>query len=175
MKKIALVAFATLIGLFVTSCKKSSSTDNPNPGNNSNNPTYYVNFKVNGVAVSETEVTGTRGTTTDPRTLTISGTGTSAANPKFKFYSEESFIGFVQGLTVGNKTNTYPSDYIEYTDAAGVLYSTQNNSDGVTLSFSDISYAKDGVATGTFSGSITTAGGVTAQITDGTFNVKFGN
>ena len=190
MKKIQLLAIAALITLSVVSCKKSGSTDNVNPndtgstggtngtggnGGNGNAPTYSINFKANGVAVSETVVTGTRGSTTNPRSLVISGTGASAANPTFKFYSEESFIGFVQGLNVNCTTASNPSDYIEYTDSNGVLYSTKNNTTGVALSFSDISYTSGGVATGTFSGSISTANKVTIPITDGVFNVKFSN
>ena len=176
MKRIFPLALICLVSIAATSCKKSGSTD-PDPTDNGTDPaaTYYVNFKADGVAVSETEVTATRGTTTDPRTLTITGTAKDGAAPKFKLYMEETFIGFTNGLNVGNKTSTYPSDYIDYTNSSNVLYSTKNDASGISVFVSDISYTNGGVVTGTFSGSIKTAGGAVVQITEGKFNVKCGN
>ncbi|HTD99841.1 MAG TPA: hypothetical protein VK668_11180 [Mucilaginibacter sp.] len=176
MKRIFFLTLICLIAIAATSCKKSGSPD-PDPTDTGTDPvaTYYITFKADGVAVSETEVTASRGTATDPRTLTIIGTAKDGAAPQFTFYMEETFIGFTKGLNVGNKTSTYPSDYIEYTNSSNVLYSTKNDASGISLFVSDISYTNGGVVTGTFSGSIKTAGGVAVQITDGKFNVKCGN
>jgi hypothetical protein len=175
MKKIFSLTLISFIAIIATSCKKSSSTDPTTDPVTNPTAQYYITFKADGQAVSETEVSATRGTTTDPRTITITGTAKSAAAPKFKFYTEETFIGFEKGLNIGNKISTYPSDYIEYTNSANVLYSTKNDKDGIDLFISDVSYTNGGVISGTFSGSIKTAGGVASQITEGKFNVKFSN
>lgn len=175
MKKIISLSLISLVAIIATSCKKSSSSDNkPDSGTNPA-PQYYINFKVDGTAVSDTVVTATRGTTTDPRTLTITGTAKKGTAPTFKFYTEETIIGFVKGLNIGNSTSSYPSDYIEYTNSAGVLYSTKNDADGISLYVSDISYTNGGIISGTFTGSIKTATGVVAQVTEGKFNVKCSN
>ena len=175
MKKIISLTLVLLIALGVTSCSLDKSTDPTKNPNTDPTSQYYITFKAGGTVISETEVSATRGTTSTPRTLTIVGTGKSGAVPKFKFYMEETFIGFTKGLNVGNGALTYPSFYIEYTNSASVLYSTKNDNDGIGLFISDISYTNGGVVSGTFSGSIKTAAGAAVQITEGKFNVKCSN
>jgi PKD repeat protein len=138
-------------------------------------PQYYITFDADNVPVSFTDISAVRNTTASPRTLTISGTQAAGANPKFKFFSEETFIGFVSGLNVGCSSSTTPSDYIEYTNATGTLHSTANASDGISVFFSQMSYTNGGEAQGTFSGNIKTSGGTVVAITNGAFKVKFSN
>jgi hypothetical protein len=176
MKKNISLILISLIVIIVTSCKiDDSSTDPTKDPTKDPAPQYYVTFKAGGTTVTETEASATRGTTSTPRTLTIVGTGKSGAAPKFKFYMEETFIGFTKGLNVGNGALTYPSFYIEFTNSASVLYSTKNDNDGIGLFISDISYTNGGIVSGTFSGSIKTAAGAAIQITEGKFNVKCSN
>jgi hypothetical protein len=179
MKKIITLSLVSLFAVFLASCKLDKSDDptkdpTKDPGTD---PTaqYYITFKADGATVTETEATATRGASASPRTLTITGTATSGAAPKFKFYTEESFIGFVKGLNVQNYTTSYPTDYVEYTNSASTLYSTKTDDDGIYVFLSDISYTNGGVVAGTFSGSMKTAAGAVVKITDGKFNVKFGN
>ncbi|MES2111713.1 MAG: hypothetical protein V4577_23345 [Bacteroidota bacterium] len=173
------LSLISLFAIVLISCKLDGAvepTKDPtkDPGTDPT-PEYYISFKADGITVTETEVTATRGATASPRTLTIAGTAKSGAAPKFKFYTEESFIGFVKGLNIGNKTISYPTDYLEYTNSGGTLYSTQTDDDGILVFLSDISYTNGGVVTGTFNGSMKTAAGAKVTITDGKFNVKFGN
>mgnify|MGYP001548641355 FL=1 len=97
------------------------------------------------------------------------------AAPKFKFTTQESFIGFVKGLTVVGEKSSYPSNFVEYTNSSSILYSTKNDSDGIYFTVMDISYTNGGVVSGIFSGSIKTADGKVVAITEGKFNVKFAN
>jgi hypothetical protein len=175
------IIFSAIISFFVFSvvgCSKGGSSDNkPVKDTIATNPpaTYFITFKANGVAVTETEISASRGTTGGKRTLTITGTTKNGAVPKFKFYTEESFIGFVEGLNVGSSNISYPNHYTDYTDASNTLYSTKNSTDGVLLFISGVSYTKDGVVKGTFSGDVKTDKGATVQITEGKYNVQFSN
>src|SRR5688500_12037906 len=99
-------AVVLLTVLSLTACKKipvlpGEDPDVETPGPETPAAEYYINYKVNGVAVSMAEVSATRETTTIPRTLTISGSAKSGAKPLFKFYCKESYIGFVRGLNIG--------------------------------------------------------------------------
>jgi PKD repeat protein len=136
---------------------------------------YYITFKANGVPVAFKVLTGTRNIAANPRTLTVAGTGTAGANPKFKFFVEESFIGFVPGLHVGCYATTYPFSYIEYTDASGTVYSTQNDAEGVDVFFTALSYTNGGTVSGTFTGVLRASSGAIVDVADGDFRVKLGN
>nr|WP_121272479.1 hypothetical protein [Pedobacter schmidteae] len=172
------IAFAFIFSF--SACKKipvlpKKDTDVEIPGPDNPAPTYYINYKVNGVAVSLAEVSATRGTTLTPRTLTILGSGKAGAKPLFKFYSEESYIGFVRGLNIGMSINSAQSHYIEYTNEAGKLFSTDYDNDGIYLFIGEISYVAGGSIKGSFTGTAKTASGDVVNITDGTYNVKFAN
>lgn len=176
MKKIKLsLSLISLFAIGLTSCKKSSSGDPVKDPAKDPAAQYYITYKANGTAVSETEVSGSRGASATPRTLTITGTAKSGAAPKFKFTTQESFIGFVKGLTVVGEKSSYPSNFVEYTNSSSILYSTKNDSDGIYFTIMDISYTNGGVVSGIFSGSIKTADGKVVAITEGKFNVKFAN
>lgn len=110
-----------------------------------------------------------------PRILTITGNGAAGASPKFKFFTKESFIGFVPGLTIGNNSATGDANYIEYTNSASLLHSTNLDKSGITLAITEISYTNGGNVKGIFDGSVKAANGTTVAITEGKFNVKFSN
>lgn len=138
-------------------------------------PEYYITYKVDGVAISATEVSALRRITDSPRTLTITGNAKNGSTPKFKFFSEESFIGFVPGLNVWSSKNSYPTHYIEYTNSTGVLFSTENIDEGTFLFISEASFKNGGNIKGSFNGTVQNEKGVKVKITDDVFNVKFSN
>ncbi|MNK03720.1 hypothetical protein D3C87_215700 [compost metagenome] len=138
-------------------------------------PEYYITYKVDGVTITATEVSALRGITDSPRTLTISGNAKNGSIPKFKFFSEESFIGFVPGLNVWSSKNSYPTHYIEYTNSTGTSFSTENIDEGTFLFVSEASYKNGGNIKGSFNGTVQNEKGVKVKITDGVFNVKFSN
>ena len=140
-----------------------------------NAPQYFITFKADNTPVSLSEVSGSRNTTSNPRTLTIEGTAAGGSNPNFKFFTTETFIGFSQGLNIGTHSGTDPGHYTEYTNASGTLFSTVNDADGMDLFISDISYTNGGEVAGTFSGTMETAGGAVVNITEGKFKVQFKN
>jgi len=179
MKRITLMAVVAIMALTAVSCKKipvlkldeeAIVPEVPIPTSE-----YYITYKVDGVAVTATEVSAIRGITDSPRTLTILGNAKSGVVPKFKFFSEESFIGFVAGLNMWSDKNSYPTHYIEYTSSAGMLFSTENIDEGTYFFISEASYKNGGNIKGSFNGTVMTNKGVTAKITDGLFNVKFSN
>jgi PKD repeat protein len=136
---------------------------------------YYLRYKVDGTLITAVDISAIRGSTSTPRTVTLSGSAAAGANPVFTFYTEETYIGFTAGINVGCSSSTNPSDYIHYTNSNGTAYSTANDANGITLFVSSISYTNGGDVAGTFGGSIKTTGGTTAQITEGEFKLKFSN
>ena len=175
MKVLHSLSLISLFAIALTSCKLDKSDDPTKDPTKDPTAEFYITYKANGVTVTETEVTATRGTTASPRTLTITGTAKGGAVPKFKYYTEETIAGFEKGLTVHNTSSTYPSDYLEYTNSANALYSTKTESEGIYFSFFDISYTNGGVVSGIFSGSVKTADGKVVAITEGKYNVKCSN
>lgn len=185
MNRFTLSILAIMAIISIASCKKEidwnalgENTIDEKTGANSASPAaaeYYVSYKVDGVAVVSNIALAQRDIISVPRTLTFLGTAASGSNPKLKFYAQESIIGFVAGLNVGNHTGTSPSNFIEYTDSSGNLFSTENDADGIYLFISEISYANGGSFKGTFNGSIKTDKGAIAKITEGKFNLKFSN
>lgn len=180
MIKTILTVIALAFIFSLNACKKIPALPNKDadveiPGPDNPASTYYINYKVNGVAVSLTEVSATRGTTITPRTLTISGSAKAGAKPLFKFYSEESFIGFVKGLNIQSNINSIQTHYHEYTNEAGKLFSTDYDNDGIYLFIAEVSYVAGGTIKGSFTGTAKTANGGVVNITDGTYNVKFVN
>lgn len=67
------------------------------------------------------------------------------------------------------------SHYIEYTNEAGKLFSTDYDNDGIYLFIAEVSYVAGGSIKGSFTGTAKTANGEMVNITDGTYNVKFVN
>lgn len=179
MKKIILpIAIILLAFLSISSCKKGSSQGPGNKKDTTNTTPqskYYVTYKVNGVAVTATEISAVRGAASDPRTLTITATGKDGASPKLKFYTEEPSFGFTGGTSIKCETVSYPTDYVEYTNGSNVLYSTKNDQNGMYFDYLNISYKNGGEISGVFDGSISTDKGVATQITDGKYDVTFSN
>ncbi len=177
MKNFSLLTVISILILSTSSCTKigSDSTTTGSGNSNPQTPTYYISYKAAGTTVSETEVTAQRGTSVSPRTLTITGNGAAGTSPKFKFFTKESFIGFVPGLTIGNNSATGDANYIEYTNSASLLHSTTLDKSGITLAITEISYTNGGNVKGIFDGSIKAANGTTVTITEGKFNAKFSN
>jgi len=178
--KYAMVALLAIIA--IAGCKKEINWNarldpNANPNNEKPDPSseYYLSYKVDGVSVVAKEFSAVRNVSSVPRTLTVVGTAAGGNSPKFKFYAEESIIGFVKGLNIGNHRGTSPSNYIEYTNNLGTFFSTENDSDGIYLFIADISYVNGGFIKCTFNGSIKTDKGNVVQITEGKLNVKFNN
>lgn len=139
---------------------------------------YYLKMKVNGTQFNATVLTATRGTSSNPRTLTISGASAGNSNPKFTLFMEETFIGFVDGIQGTFSSSTYPVQYMTYTDASGVEYSTRYDSNGVYIFFSEITYTNGGevaAAQTSFSGSMSTSTGSAINITEGNFRMTFSN
>lgn len=174
----SVTVLATIISL--TACKKipvlpGKDDDVEAPLPETPAAEYYIKYKVNGVAVSMAEVSATRETTTLPRTLTILGSGKSGAKPLFKFYSQESYIGFVRGLNILSNRNSFEAQYVEYTNGAGKLFVTQNDADGIWLFIGEASYKEGGNIKGSFSGTAQTANGEVVELTEGEYNVKFIN
>ncbi|RYE27202.1 MAG: hypothetical protein EOP45_01980 [Sphingobacteriaceae bacterium] len=178
MKKITLLTFATVLFLSFTSCQKDDTTTDATTttgGTTAQTSQYYITYKANGTAVTETEVAGSRGTSASPRTLTITGNGAAGTTPKFKFFTKETFIGFVPGLSIGNNSGTTDNNYVEYTNSASLLHTTTLDKTGISVGITELSYTNGGNAKGTFDGSIKAANGSTVLITEGKFNVKFSN
>lgn len=179
IKKI-LSAAVLLTVLSLTACKKipvlpGKDPEVEAPGPETPSAQYYIKYKINGVAFSMAEVSATRETTTTPRTLTISGSAKSGAKPLFKFYCQESYIGFVRGLNILSNQNSPESNYIQYTNGAGKLFATENDADGIWLFIGEASYIAGGNIKGSFSGTAKTANGEVVELTDGEYNVKFTN
>jgi len=178
MKKIILPAIILLSFFTFSSCSKGSSNGPDKKSDTTNtDPTakYYITYKVNGVAVNVTEISAVRGATANPRTITITGNAKNGANPKIKLYTEEPSFGFSDGTSIHCTPVSYPTDYVEYTDGSGKLYSTKNDATGAYFDYMTISYTKDGEITGIFDGSVSTDKGVAIPITDGKYTVKFSN
>jgi hypothetical protein len=175
MKKFIILTFITVFTLGITSCKKSSDETPSEEGEEQQTSEFYISYKANGTLITETIISGQRGASTDPRTLTVSGTGADGANPKFKFFTTESFIGFVNGLTVGCSTNSATSNYVEYTNSAGLLHTTKTDSNGITVGILEVSYTNGGSVRGTFDGTVKSGTGSVVNITEGKFKVKFSN
>jgi len=162
--------------IIFNACKKGSESDQEDKEDEQQEtPTFYVKYKANGTLITQAEASALRGTSTDPKTLTLLGSGKDGANPKFKFVTTETFIGFVPGLNVNCSINSSDSDYVEFTNSAGLLHTTVKDSDGMHVAFFELSYTKDGIARGIFSGKIKAENGSIVTITDGEFRVKFTN
>ncbi len=139
---------------------------------------HYFKVKINGTLFNGTVNTATRGTTTTPRTLTVTGASTGGGNPKFKIFMEETFIGFTDGLNSNMSSSSYPVTYMEYTDASGVLYSTRYDADGTHIFFSKIGYTNGGEVAATqtsFAGTMSSSTGSQITISEGNFKLKFSN
>lgn len=139
---------------------------------------YYFKVKINGTLFEGQVNTATRGTTSSQRTLTITGAASGGGNPKFTIFMEETFIGFVDGIQGTFDNISYPVNYMTYTDASGVTYSTQYDTDGVYIFFSEITYSNGGAVEATqtsFSGKMSTSAGTQINVTEGTFKLKFSN
>jgi hypothetical protein len=182
------LTFLALIALFIvniSSCqmdevdpeslKVTNGTPPTTPGQpDPVNTEYFITYEINGVAFTATEVSAVRGTTTNPRTLTITGTAKNGASPKVKFSCEETLAGFQGGLTIISSEGTYPTQYFEYTNSSNVLFTSSKSSGDLYFGFLGMSYKNGGEAFGIFSGDIiTTAGKV--EIENGKFKVKFSN
>ncbi|WP_165500487.1 hypothetical protein [Pedobacter psychroterrae] len=177
MKKIPFLYLCSIFFLLIISCKTTIITPEDDKDDDPNDPAveYYITYKANGTAITLSEVSGLRGSSVDPRTLTILGSLKDGVNPKFKFYTEESFIGFVPGLNIGCDDYSGISHFVECIDGTGKLYSTVSDSDGMHVFFQEASYKKDGIIKGTFNGRIKAVNGSTLNITEGEFRVKFTN
>lgn len=170
MKSIKLLLFISLITFAVTSCKK----DDSDAKDEELQSEYYFTYKVNGTTVTSTEFSALRGNEGDSKTFTLLASGKEGANPKFKFYFVENFIGIVPGLTIG-ADKTSGISFLEYTNNAGLLFTTENDNEGGSLSLFDVTYKKDGVAAGFFHGYVTSKNNDRVEITEGKFKVKFSN
>lgn len=186
MKKIALSLIAC-IAIAVSSCVKSMNavdfsrkiddggTDNTliaplNPNNG------FITFKANGTTVNIDLAQASRAAIVKPRTLEMSGTAKGGINPKFFFHTDESVVGFVRGINIGNSNSTYPANYVQYTDATGMVYSSRYiKDDSFSVYFSDVSYTLNGSLSGVFSGNLQTEHGAKLKIEEGKFSVKFSN
>ncbi|MFD1630528.1 hypothetical protein [Pseudopedobacter beijingensis] len=170
MKSIKLLLFISLTTFAIMSCKKNDS----DAKDEETQSEYYLTYKVNGTTVTSTEFTALRGNEGDNKTFTLLASGKDNANPKFKFYFVENFIGIVPGLTIG-ADQTSGSSYLEYTNNTGLLFSTENDSEGGSLALFDVTYKKDGVVSGIFHGYVTSKNNDRVEITEGKFKVKFSN
>jgi hypothetical protein len=173
MKRLAFVTLLSAFTLIIFSCKSIISP--PDKDKNDPAPEYYINYKISGTAITQTEVSGVRGTSDTPRILTVLGSSKNETNPKFKFSTTESFIGFVAGLNVGCNAVSGAAGYIEYINEAGKIYTTLSDTQGISVFLTEVSYTKDGIVKGTFNGRIKDETGNTINITDGEFRVKFSN
>ena len=141
-----------------------------------NNTNGFITFKAVSTTVNIDLAQGLRSADVRPRILDITGTAKNGGNPKFTFHTEESIVGFVQGVNIGNNNATYPADYIEYTDASGVVYSSRYvNDDPFYVYFSSVAYIQGGTLSGNFSGKLQSATGTQLNIKEGVFSVVFSN
>jgi len=181
MKKIILPVIILFSFFAISSCSKGSSTapikkpDTTATTKTDSTAKYYITYKINGVAINVTEISAVRGATSNPRTITITGTAKGGANPKIKLYTEEPSFGFSDGTSAKCTMNSYPVDYVEYTNNAGTVYSTRYDTNGAYFDYITISYTNGGEITGIFDGSVSTSKGVAIPITDGKYTVKFSN
>lgn len=183
MNKITLTLI-TIAGVLVSACKGVDAVDFSSLADNqliqttppANNTNGFITFKTGGNTINFDLAQGLRTAGVQPRSLDVNASAKAGGNPRFVFHSEESVIGFVPGLNVGNSSITYPADYVDYTDASGTLYSSRYVSgDSFYVYFSGISYMKGGTLTGVFSGSLQSASGAQLKVEDGRFSVTFSN
>lgn len=184
MKNLHLLTLMAFITINILSCgkladidpgKKDNTGTTGTPGSTSTSTTYFFTYKAEGVAITATDITGVRGSTTTPRTLTITATGKDGALPKYKFYLEEPQFGFTGGTSVGSSSSSFPRSYIEYTDKAGTVFHTKNNTKSAYFGFLNFSYTNGGEANGAFDGDVVSATGAVVHFTEGTYRIKFSN
>ncbi|MEX0966180.1 MAG: PKD domain-containing protein [Bacteroidia bacterium] len=140
-----------------------------------NTVSYFMNYKADGEAVSVMQFSATRDTTGGVNKIIISGTDASGQKPELLIYLEEPTDGFSNGLIADFNETTAPTQEITYMDTSGTVFSTGEDPAGMSVEFTILDYALDGMMEASFSGSVGTSGGETVDITDGTLKLMFDN
>jgi hypothetical protein len=177
MKNRLLFSFCIIILFAISACSKKSDDTTPTPPAPTNTtPTYFLKYKFNGTQISADSLSVFRDTTSNPRLMIITGTvKTSPYLPKIQIVLEETIIGWVNGLNVHCYSASTQS-YVQARDLSNAVYNTLSATNGINLFFSHLSYVKNNVITGTFSGelqAVTTSSIV--PITEGSFNMVIAN
>ncbi len=173
IKKITPLLLLALIGLVFSSCSSSEPTEPADQNDDPTTGTYYITYKMDGVAISSKLMSAGRVTDVDPHVLNITGAAAGATHPTLVISTEKSVIGFVPGLNVKCNDDAFPQHLVSLTNANGDQFTSYDNADGIDLFFSKLSYVKDGEIEGTFSGTVEDIGGNTVAITEGKFKLKF--
>lgn len=166
---VLLAAFA--VSFLFTSCSKDeATTTNPTPST----PTYYLNCKIDGVLTEFAKVQVGRATVNSEETFLIKAnkttTGADTAT-QFIMTLQSPFIGWADGLNLAIDKSEFVGS-VNYLTKAGMVYNTQNltGSQKVNVFLSKVSYKKDGIIKGTFSGTLNNSAKTSVIITEGTFN-----
>jgi PKD repeat protein len=141
---------------------------------NTLNP-YFISFTIDTASFEAISPEATRSAENNTRSIILKGNSILNANPEFQIYLEESLIGFNDGLSVHFYNQSAPQQYINYTDADGNVYSSANDSEGIYLVFSNLSYAIDGEVIATFYGVLRNSSGDQLNISSGSLKLKFSN
>lgn len=178
IKQIITTGSVFIVMLFAFSnCKKTDTTTTTTTPGTTTNP-YYFSCKVNGVFTDFKNMTLVKNDTINPQIIFLVG-GVSAQNtPPILNFTLNKKSAWIAGLS-------YKLDYNDNDNFA--IYKNLNLDEfkstaiaatqgGVTISFSALNIAKNGVATGTFAGSLQLEQSIDkVVITEGKFNVKFMN
>jgi PKD repeat protein len=136
--------------------------------------TYYLSYKVNGTLVTASVLSAVRGSSSSPRTLTLTGTAAAGGNPKLIVNISEPGFGWSNGMNVSFNDATSPN-IIAYTNSSATS-NTYYSSVGMTMFVNPISYTNGGDIVATFTGEVKDGtGGATTQITEGKLKMKFSN
>lgn len=169
-QNLLLAAFA--VTFLFTSCSKddSTSTTTPTPST----PTYYLNCKIDGVLTEFAKVQVGRATVNSEETFLIKAnkttTGADTAT-QFIMTLQSPNIGWSEGLNLYIDKTEYVGS-VNYITTAGMVYNTINltGSQKVSVFLSKVSYKKDGIIKGSFSGTLNNSAKTSVIITEGTFN-----
>ena len=166
------ITILLLFSLCIASCASKENTK-PVDDEDPIEGTYYITYKMDGVEISSALKGAGRVTDIDPKVLNITGAASGGSNPSIVISTEETFIGFVNGLNVGCSSSTFPSHFVSITNSSGDQFTSADNDDGIDVFFSKISYEVGGEVEGTFSGKVEDFSGNISSITEGKFKLKF--
>lgn len=171
--KQSLLLAAIAVTFLFTSCSKddsTSTTTTPTPST----PTYYLNCKIDGVLTEFAKVQVGRATVNNEETFLIkankTNTGADTAT-QFIMTLQSPNIGWSEGLNLYIDKTEYVGS-VNYITTAGMVYNTINltGSQKVSVFLSKVSYKKDGIIKGSFSGTLNNSAKTSVIITEGTFN-----
>jgi PKD repeat protein len=136
---------------------------------------YFISLTIDSVKVDLVSLNATRDDVSNPRSFTLNGSAENNANPSFMLYSEETFIGFTDGLNVRFYDQSTPQQVITYTTLDGTVFSSANDADGIYLFFSKLNYSAEGEVVATFVGKLSNSNGDRINISSGSLKLKFNN